>query len=70
MFDIFVGKVRNFKERFFLVKLRSETTLNIILEVAKGEGQVRRPLFPLCWNKDNFGFEPKDFCLSIPSLTE
>jgi len=68
MFDIFAGKVQCFKERFFLVRQRSETALNTLLEVAK-DG-VRRPLFPLYWNKDHFGFEPRDFCWTVPSLME
>jgi len=62
MFEIFAGKVRSFKERFFLVKPKSEAALNTLLDAAKNG--VRRPLFPLYWNKDHLGFEPRDFSLS------
>jgi len=68
MFEIFAGKVRSFKERFFLVRPKSEAALNTLLDVVK-DG-VRRPLFPLYWNKDHFGFEPKDYYRTVPSLTE
>ena len=35
MFEIFTGKVRSFKERFFLVKPKSEVALNTLLGVAR-----------------------------------
>jgi hypothetical protein len=70
MFDIFAGKVRSFKERFFLVKLRSELALDTLLQTAEGESPDRRPFFPLCWSRDHFRYESKDFCRSVSSLTE
>jgi len=45
MFEIFAGKLRSFKERFFLVRPKSEAALNTLLDVMKGG--VCRPLFPL-----------------------
>jgi len=66
MFEIFAGKVRSFKERFFLVRPKSEAGLNSLLDVV-GDG-VRRSLFSLCWKKDHFSFDPKDFSRTAPSL--
>jgi len=68
MFEIITGKVRSFKERFFLVRPKSEATLNTLLDAVK-DG-VHLPFFPLYWSKDHFGFEPRDFCRIVPSLTE
>jgi len=70
MFDLFARKLRSFKERFFLVKLRSEASFNTLLQTVEGESLVRRSFFPLCWSKDHFGYESKDFCRSVSSLTE
>ena len=49
---------------------KSEVALNTLLQVAGRESLARRPIFRLCWNKDHFGFEPKDFGRTIPNLTE
>jgi len=68
MFEIFAWKVRSFKERFILVRPKSEAALNTLLDVVK-DG-VHRPLFPLYLIKDHFGFEPRDFYWTVPSLTE
>jgi len=68
MFEIFACKVRSFKKRFFLVRPRSEAALNTLLDVVR-DG-VHRSLFPLCWKKDHFGFDPKDFYRTVPSLTK
>jgi len=70
IFDIFAGKVRSFKERFFLVRPRSEVALNTLLQAVEGKALVRRPFFPLCWSRDHFGYESKDFGRSVSSLTE
>jgi len=51
-----------------LIRLTSEAALDILLDVVRDV--VRRPLFPLCWKKDHFGFDPKDFYRTVPSLTE
>jgi len=61
MFEIFAGKVRSFKERFFLVRPKSEAALDTLLEEAKDGVQERHPLFHLCWSQDHFGYEPRDF---------
>jgi len=47
---------------------RNEAALNTLLDVVRDE--VCRPLFPLCWKKDHFGFDPKDFYRTVPSFTE
>ena len=59
MFEIFAGKARSFKERFFLVRPKSEAALDTLLEAAKDGVQERRPLFHLCWSQDHFGYEPR-----------
>jgi len=70
MFEIFTGKVQSFKERFFLVRPKSDAALDTLLEAAK-EGVLEcRTLFPLYWSQDHFGYELKDFCRTVPSLTE
>ena len=48
----------------------SETALNTLLEAEKEGVPDRRTLFPLYWSEDHFGYEPKYFCRTIPSLTE
>jgi len=70
MFEIFAGKVRSFKERFFLVRPKSEAALDTLLEAAKDGVQERHPLFHLCWSQDHFGYEPRDFSRTLASLTE
>ena len=45
MFDIFAGKVRSFKERFFLIRPKSDAALSTLLSVAKDGSH--RPFF-LC----------------------
>ena len=51
-----------------MVRPNSEAAFNSLLDVVT-DG-VHRPLFPLCWKKDNFGFDPKDFSRTAPSLKE
>jgi hypothetical protein len=58
IFEIFAGKVRSFKERFFLVRPKSVAALDNLLEAAKDGVQERRPSFHLCWSQDHFVFEP------------
>jgi len=70
MFEIFVGKVRSFKERFFLVRPKSQTALDTLLEAAKDGVQERDSLFHLCWSQDHFSYEPRDFSRTLASLTE
>jgi hypothetical protein len=50
MFEIFAGKVRSFKEHFFLVRPKSGAALDSLLEVMKDGVQERRPFFHLCWS--------------------
>jgi len=40
IFDIFARKVRSFKERFFLVRPRSEVALNTLLQAVEGKALV------------------------------
>jgi len=68
MFEIFAGKVQSFKERFFLVRPRSEPALNTLLKAEKEGVQDPRTLFPLCWTQDHFIYESKDFFRTITSL--
>ena len=68
MFEIFAGKVRSFKERFLLVRPKSEAALNTLLGVAK-DGS-RFPFFPLCWKQDHFCLDSRDFSQTAPSLKE
>ncbi|RHN38538.1 hypothetical protein MtrunA17_Chr0c01g0489631 [Medicago truncatula] len=70
MFEVFAGKVQSFKERFFLVHLRSATALDSLLEGVRDGVQGRRPFFSLCWSQDHFCYEPKDFGRSTTSLSE
>jgi hypothetical protein len=70
MFEIFAGKVRSFKERFFLVRPKSAAALDNLLEVAKDGVRERRPFFHLCWSQDHFAYEPKDFGQTIANLTD
>jgi hypothetical protein len=48
MFKIFAGKVRSFKERFFLVRPKSAAALDNLSKVARDGVQERRPSFHLC----------------------
>jgi len=68
MFEIFAGKVQSFKERFFLVRPKSEAALSTLLGVAR-DGSCR-PFFPLCWKQDHFRLDPKNFSRTAPSLKE
>jgi hypothetical protein len=70
MFEIFAGKVRNFKEHFFLIRPTSTAALDNLLEVAKDGDQERRPFFHLCWSQDHFAYEPRDFGRTIANLTD
>jgi len=70
MFEIFAGKVRSFKEHFFLVRSKSKAALDTFLEAAKDGVQERHPLFHLCWSQDHFGYEPRDFSRTFSSLTK
>jgi hypothetical protein len=70
MFEVFAGKVRSFKERFFLVRPRSVTTMGSLFEAVEDGVQERRPFFPLCWFQDHFRYEPKDFGRTVTNLSE
>ncbi|RHN51863.1 hypothetical protein MtrunA17_Chr6g0473821 [Medicago truncatula] len=70
MFEVFTGKVRSFKERFFLVRPRSAVALDTLVEAVKDGVQERRPFFHLCWSKDHFGYELKDFGRTVTNLTD
>ena len=50
--------------------MKSEATLHTLLEVSKDGVQERRPLFHLCWSQDHFGYEPRDLCRTLASLSE
>lgn len=69
MFEVFVKKVRSFKECFFLVRPRSATALDTLFEGANDGVQERRPFFPLCWSQDHFRYEPKDFGRTVANLS-
>jgi hypothetical protein len=70
MFEIFARKVRSFKERFFLVRPKSEPDLDTLLGAVKDGVQEHHPLFHLCWSQDHFDYEPRDFSRTLASLTE
>jgi hypothetical protein len=70
MFEIFAGKVRNFKERLFLIQPISTAALSNLLEAAKDDEQERCPFFHLCWSQDHFAYEPKDFGRTIANLKD
>ena len=68
MFGILAGKVRSWKERYFLVKPKSSKALNNLLRVvdaplaAGGEAPAWVPYFPLEWCGDHYKFRPNDYC--------
>jgi hypothetical protein len=66
MFEIFAGKVRSYKERFFLVRPISVAALNSLLEVVRDGVQERHPSFHLCWSRDHFAYEPMDYVELLP----
>jgi len=68
MFEIFVGKVQSFKERFFLIRPKSEAALSTLLGVARDGSSF--PFFPLCWKQDHFRLDSKDFFWTASSLKE
>jgi len=59
MFEIFVGKVRSFKECFFLVRPKNEATLDTLLEAVKDGVQERHPLFNLFGLKTTLAMSQK-----------
>jgi hypothetical protein len=70
MFEIFAGKVRSFKERFFLVRPKTVAAIDNHLEVAKDGVPERRLFFHLCWSQDHFAYEPRDFGRTFTNLTD
>jgi hypothetical protein len=70
MFEIFAGKVRSFKERFFLVRPKSVAALHNLLEVAEDGVRERHPFFHLCWSQDHFVYELRDFGRTVANLTD
>jgi len=66
MFEIFARKVRSFKERFFLIRPKSDAALSTLLGVAKDGSSF--PFFPLCWKRDHFRLDSKDFSRTAPDL--
>jgi hypothetical protein len=70
MFEIFAGKIRSFKERFFLVRPKSTAAQDNLLEAAKEGERERRPFFQLCWSQDHFAYEPRDFGRTVATLTD
>jgi hypothetical protein len=70
MFEIFAGKIRSFKERFFLVWPKSTAAQDNLLQAAKEGEQERRPFFHLCWSQDHFAYEPRDFGRTVATLTD
>jgi len=76
MFNIFTGKVKSFKERFFLVRSRSEAALNNHLTAAEepssvdGEAAAHTLYFPLSWSKEHYNYESRDYGRSVTRLTE
>jgi hypothetical protein len=70
MFEIFAGKVRNFKERFILIRPSSAAALDNLLEATKDGEQERHPFFNLCWSQDHFAYELKDFGRTVATLSD
>jgi len=68
MFEIFAGKVRSFKERFFFICPKSEAAMCPLLGVAKDGSSF--PFFPLCWKRDHFLLDSKVFSQTAPNLKE
>jgi len=68
MFEVFAGKVRSIKERFFLILPKRDASLSTLLGVAR-DGSIF-PFFPLCWKQDHFRLDSKDFSCTAPSLKE
>ena len=68
MFEIFAGKVRSFKERFFVIRLKRDAALSTLLGAAKDGSSF--PFFPLCWKRDHFCLDSKDFSRTAPNLEE
>jgi len=68
MFEIFAGKVRSFKERFILIRPKSDTALSTLLGVARDGSSF--PFFPLCWKQDHLCLDSRDFSRTAPSLKE
>ena len=75
-FNIFAGKVRSFKERYFLARPKSEEALNNLLWPALTpradgvEAHARVPYFPLEWCGDHYKFKQNDYSCSLTRLTE
>jgi len=67
MFDLFVGKVKSFYERFFFVRLRSEAALRNVLKTVQrpndngGFVSARVHRFHFFWYPDHFTYESKAF---------
>jgi len=76
MIDIFVGKVRSWKERYFLVKPRNVAALNNLLRPtiaprsASDEAPTPTPYFPLRWSNDHYKFKPNDYGRTVERLSE
>jgi len=65
-----MGRLRSFKERYFLVRPRSVAALDTLLEGAKDSVYERCSFFPLCWSQEHFCYEPRDFGRTITNLSD
>jgi len=76
MFNISVGKVRSFKEHYFLVRAKSEDALNNLLRAveeplaAGNEALARVFYFPLGWSGDHYNFKPSDYSRTFARLSD
>jgi len=74
MFDIFAGKVRSWKEHYFLVRPKSVAALNNLLRSAgpptaeDDKAPARVPYFPLEWCNDHYNLRRGDFHYSLDRL--
>jgi hypothetical protein len=76
LFEVFGAGVAEFHERFFLVRPRTETTLQSVLKIVdrpRGEGGVapaRVPRIRFNWSRDHLKHESTMYRISYDKLTE
>jgi hypothetical protein len=76
LFEVFNAGVANFRERFFLVRPRTEAALQSVLKIVdrpSGEGgvaPVRVPLIRFNWSRDHLKHELTMYRISYDKLTE
>jgi hypothetical protein len=76
LFEVFGAGVADFHERFFLVRPRTETTLQSVLKIVdrpRGEGgvaPVHVPRIHFSWSRDHLKHEHTMYRISSDKLTE